>query len=108
MTLKDFLSTLKTKNVNVTIYDRNDDVICKIDASGYAALDDTLENQRPIHRWTINGASALTVVVDDVADVEPDPDPTPDPDPDNNSNSGNNTDPSTDPGTDPSTDPNAP
>ena len=93
MTIKDFLSTLKTKNVNVTIYDRNDDVICKIDASGYAALDDTLENQRPIHRWTMNGASALTVVVDDVADVEP----TPDPDP------GNNTDPNTDP--DPGTDP---
>lgn len=91
MTIKDFLSTLKTKNVNVTIYDRNDDVICKIDASGYAALDDTLENQREIHRWTMNGASALTVVVDDVADV----DPTPDPDP------GNNTDPSDDPGTDP-------
>lgn len=93
MTIKDFLSTLKTKNVNVTIYDRNDDVICKIDASGYAALDDTLENQREIHRWTMNGASALTVVVDDVADVEPDP--TPDPDP------GNNTDPDPDPNSDP-------
>lgn len=89
MNIKDFLSALKTKNVNVTVYDRNEDVICKIDASGYAALDDTLENDRPIVKWNINGASALTVVVDDVVDVEPDP--TPDPDP------GNNTDPDPDP-----------
>lgn len=82
MTLKEFLSALKTKNVSVTIYDRNDDVICKIDASGYAALDDTLENQRPIYKWTIIGASALSVIVDDVVNTDPEPEPEPEPEPD--------------------------
>ena len=79
MNIKDFLSALKTKNVNVTVYDRNEDIICKIDASGYAALDDTLENDRPIVKWNINGASSLSITVDDVtnnsSDTEPDTNP---------------------------------
>ena len=80
MSIKDFLSALKTKNVNVIVYDRNEDVICKIDASGYAALDDTLENDRPIVKWNINGASSLSITVDDVTNNTPDPEPDTNPD----------------------------
>lgn len=84
MSIKDFLSALKTKNVNVIVYDRNEDVICKIDAGGYAALDDTLENDRPIVKWNINGASSLSITVDDVTNNTPDPEPDTNPDdPDN-------------------------
>lgn len=90
MKLSDFLSTLRTKNVTVTINDLQDNLVCKIDAASVAALADDLE-ARTVSRWEIAGATALKVVINEA---------------DNSSNSGGdsgNTDPgNNDPGTDPS------
>ncbi len=82
MKLSDFLSTLRTKSVLVTINDLQDNLVCKIDAASYAALDDAVES-RTISRWEIAGATALKVVI-------------------NEADNSSNTDPGTDPGTDPS------
>lgn len=90
MKLSDFLSTLRTKNVTVTINDLQDNLVCKIDAASVSALADDLE-ARTVSRWEIAGATALKVVINEA---------------DNSSNSGGdsgNTDPdNNDPGTDPS------
>ena len=64
MTLTAFLSTLKTANVNVLVKDSEDNEICKITASSIAALADDLE-ARTINRWYLNGATSLTVVLND-------------------------------------------
>ena len=64
MKLNDFLTTLRTTNVTVTINDLQDKLVCKIDAASVAALSDDLEN-REISRWQINGASAISVVIND-------------------------------------------
>ena len=64
MTLTAFLSTLKTPNVNVLVKDSEDNEICKITASSVAALADDLES-RSVNRWYINGASSLTVVLNE-------------------------------------------
>lgn len=80
MTLKQFLESLKTKNVLVTVSDKNDNEICKIYAEGVDSLDDTVE-ARTVARWQITGATALTVVLDDAntGSGTSDPDPTGDP-----------------------------
>ena len=82
MKLSDFLSTLRTKNVTVTINDLQDNLVCKIDAASVSALADDLE-ARTVSRWEIAGATALKVVI-------------------NEADNSSNTDPGTDPGTDPS------
>lgn len=71
MKLTDFLSSLKTKNVMVTITDLEDNEIAKIYASSYAALDDSLE-ARKIYRWTITGATSISVILKDAEDAESD------------------------------------
>lgn len=87
MKLQDFLSTLRTTNVTVIVNDLQDKLVCKIDAASYAALADDLE-ARTVNRWQINGATSITVVLND---------------PSNSSN----TDPS-DPNSDPNNDPSDP
>ena len=64
MTLAAFLSSLKTKNVQVTITDLEDNEIAKIYASSYDALDDELV-ARKVNRWSIVGASALAVILNE-------------------------------------------
>ena len=64
MTLKAFLSTLRTNNVTVTVNDLQDKLVCKIDAASFAALSDDLES-RTVNRWSINGATAISVVLND-------------------------------------------
>lgn len=89
MKLSDFLSTLRTKNVTVTINDLQDNLVCKIDAASVAALDDSVES-RTISRWEITGATTLKVVI-------------------NEAENNNNSDPGTDSGNnDPGTDPSDP
>ena len=66
MNLNQFLSTLKTANVNVVVKDSEDNEICKITASSITALDDALE-QRKINRWYINGATSITVFLNDAS-----------------------------------------
>ena len=65
MTLTQFLSTLKTANVNVLVKDSEDNEICKITASSVFALDNSIES-RSINRWYINGATSITVILNDV------------------------------------------
>ena len=64
MKLRDFLATLKTNNVSVIVKDLQDTQICKVDASSYSALDETVID-RSINRWYLNGASSLSVVLND-------------------------------------------
>ena len=66
MTLTAFLSTLKTPNVNVLVKDSEDNEVCKITAASVSALDAELEN-RGVNRWYINGATSLTVVLNDAS-----------------------------------------
>ena len=65
MNLAQFLSTLKTANVNVLVKDSEDNEVCKITASSVFALDDSIES-RSINRWYINGATSITVVLNDI------------------------------------------
>ena len=83
MKLSDFLSTLRTKNVTVTINDLQDNLVCKIDAASVSALADDLE-ARTVNRWEIAGATALKVIL-------------------NEADNSNNSDPGNDPGNDPGT-----
>lgn len=62
MSLKDFLSALKTKGVLVTIEDTDDNEVCKIYAEGVTALDDTIEGMT-VSKWEVTASKALTVVV---------------------------------------------
>ena len=64
MTLAAFLSSLKTKNVQVTITDLQDNEIAKVYASSYDALDDDLV-ARKVNRWSILGAAALAVILNE-------------------------------------------
>lgn len=65
MNLTQFLSTLKTKDVLVTVIDKDETDICKIYASGYAALEPAIES-RTIYKWDMTSAKAITVILDDV------------------------------------------
>ena len=64
MTLKEFLSALRTTNVTVTVNDLQENLVCKIDAASVSALADDLES-RTISLWKIVGATALLVVLND-------------------------------------------
>lgn len=64
MKLRDFLSTLRTNNVTVTVHDLEDKLVCKIDAASVSALADDLET-RTINRWQMAGATAINVVLND-------------------------------------------
>lgn len=64
MKLRDFLSTLRTNNVTVTVHDLEDKLVCKIDAASVSALADDLE-ARTINRWQMVGATAINVVLND-------------------------------------------
>lgn len=65
MTLNQFLATLKTQNVTVVVKNSEDTQICKVDAGSYSALDETVKD-RIINRWYINGATSITVVLNDI------------------------------------------
>ena len=64
MTLSQLLSTLKTVNVNVIVKDSEDNEICKITAQSVSALDNSLE-ERTINRWYLNGATSITVYLNE-------------------------------------------
>ena len=53
MKLSDFLASLKSPNVQVVVTDLQDVEICKIFATSYTALDESV-SERTINRWTIN------------------------------------------------------
>lgn len=64
MKLLQFLASLKTNNVLVTIKDLEDKEIAKAYASSYEAFDDELVT-RTVARWYLNGATAISVVLND-------------------------------------------
>ena len=66
MNLTQFLSTLKTAKVNVVVKDSEDNEVCVIQASSVTALADDLES-RMINRWYINGATSLTVYLNEAS-----------------------------------------
>lgn len=63
MKLSDILSTLTTPNVTVVVKDlASGSEIVSIKASGYANLEDTLEN-RTVAQWQIASATQIVVVL---------------------------------------------
>ena len=71
MKLSEFLSTLTSSNVQVTLTDLNTNAeIITLKASGYASLDDSIEN-REVMQWSITSASAVKVVLGDTLTTEP-------------------------------------
>lgn len=64
MKLSDFLAVLKSPNVQVIVTDLQDAEVCRIFASSYTALDETVSD-RTINRWTINSATNIAIVLND-------------------------------------------
>lgn len=64
MKLSDFLASLKSPNVQVVVTDLQDVEICKIFATSYTALDESV-SERTINRWTINSATNIGIVLND-------------------------------------------
>lgn len=64
MKLSDFLAALKSPNVQVVVTDLQDTEICKIFASSYTALDESV-SERTVNRWTIKTATLLEIVLND-------------------------------------------
>ena len=64
MKLSDFLAVLKSPNIQVVVTDLQDTEICKIFASSYTALDESV-SERTINRWTIKSATLLEIVLND-------------------------------------------
>lgn len=64
MKLSEFLAALKSPNVQVVVTDLQDTEICKIFASSYTALDETV-SERTVNRWTIKSATLLEIVLND-------------------------------------------
>ena len=66
MTLQNFLTTLKSTDVLVTICDKDTNEICKIYANGIDALDDAIE-AREIARWEIISSKQVSIYLKDAA-----------------------------------------
>ena len=64
MKLSDFLSALKTDNVQVVVTDLQGVEVCKIYASSYVALDQDIKD-RTVNRWTIKSATSIEIVLND-------------------------------------------
>lgn len=64
MKLSDFLAALKSPNVQVVVTDLQDVEICKIYATSYTALDESVAD-RTVNRWTINSATNIGIVLND-------------------------------------------
>lgn len=64
MKLSVFLAALKSPNVQVVVTDLQDTEICKIFASSYTALDESV-SERTVNRWTIKSATLLEIVLND-------------------------------------------
>ena len=64
MTLTLFLKALKSKNVLVSILDKDEKEICKIYSDGVDALSDELEAM-VVTRWEITSSTAIEVSVDE-------------------------------------------
>lgn len=63
MTLREFLSTFQSDNIQVTLIDGGTEAeIIVFKAPGYASLDDSLE-ERTIMSWTIPAPVALRIVL---------------------------------------------
>jgi len=63
MKLSDILSVLTTPNVTVTVKDLTSGAeIVSMKASGYANLEDTLEN-RTVAQWQITSATQIVIVL---------------------------------------------
>jgi len=71
MKLKDFLAGLTSTNIQVTLTDLNSgNEIVTFKASGYASLDDTIED-REVKQWSIASVTTIKVVLGDVVTTEP-------------------------------------
>lgn len=67
MTVRDFLSTLKSKEIKIILKDLNEDDIVKFYSEGYAGVESDLLD-RTLNKWYLTGTTALTVYLDNVTD----------------------------------------
>lgn len=65
MTLEQFLSTLASPKVFVTIKEKDGTVVSEIKAITYASLDDTLE-AREIEKWEVVSNTNLSIILKEV------------------------------------------
>ena len=70
MKLKDFLSSLNTINVQVSIKDSNNELICKIYADSSSVLNNDIA-EKTVLSWSIITSKYITVILDTVQDEEP-------------------------------------
>ena len=64
MTLLDFVTALTTQNVSVKVKDGDTDtVLIEFKSAGIAGVEGDI-SARTVKRWTIDGCTAITVVLD--------------------------------------------
>lgn len=64
MTLLDFVAALTTQNVSVKVKDGDTDaVLIEFKSAGISGVESDL-SARTVRRWTIDGSTAITVVLD--------------------------------------------
>lgn len=69
MKLKDFLEALTNKNINVTLTEDSEELITFVSA-GYAGIEsDVLD--KVVKKISIDGATAMTVIIADAATTTP-------------------------------------
>lgn len=67
MTLLQFISTLSTQNVNVTVKDGDSDTeIIQFKSQGYQGVESDV-SARTVKRWEVTGAAAIMVVLNAAA-----------------------------------------
>ncbi len=68
MDLQTLMTTLKTKEIKVTIMDADENEIIKFYSDGYAGVESDLL-AKTVSKWYIASATAITVYIED--DIEP-------------------------------------
>lgn len=84
MTLQDFISTLKTSDIRVSIFSvaDTDAELIRFYSEGYAGVDDLLL-ARTVKRWEIESQSAIKIIVEEAVQPQPEPDQETQPEPEN-------------------------
>ena len=66
MTLQDFISALKTKEIKVILNDIDDNELIKFYSEGYASVESDIL-ARDVSKWSITSTSSITVVLKEEA-----------------------------------------
>lgn len=67
MTLLDFISALKTKEIKVTLLNEDDNELIKFYSDGYTGVESDIL-AKTVRKWDITSQSAITVALKDTSD----------------------------------------